>query len=147
MMAMVISVTNAHRDYRIGRSAIIACVRRVLSVEGRKRADISVVFVDDAFIRSINRRFLSRNAVTDVISFPLDGGRSMEGELYVNLDSAKRQARQFGVRFGNEVSRLVIHGVLHLAGYDDRTRSAARRMKHEEDRHVSFLFPEKEKDT
>jgi rRNA maturation RNase YbeY len=84
--------------------------------------------------------FLGHDEPTDVISFPLEEEVRLEGEVYVNLDRAKEQAKHFGVSFRNEVARLVIHGILHLVGYDDTTTEQARIMKSEEDRQLGFWF-------
>lgn len=112
------------------------CAAGVLRAEGCSDAEVSVVFIDSRRSRMLNRRFLRHDYVTDVLSFPLGMGETPEGEVYVNLDRARQQARSYGVSFSNEVGRLVIHGVLHLLGYDDTTSAAQRRMKLKEDRYV-----------
>ncbi len=95
-----------------------------------------MVFVGSRFIRNINKQFLGHDAVTDVISFVLDGEGGPDGEIYVNLDRAKRQAREYGVRYTDEVRRLVVHGVLHLVGYDDATEQQRQTMQRREDRYL-----------
>jgi rRNA maturation RNase YbeY len=90
---------------------------------------VSVVFIDSRRCRALNRRYLAHDWVTDVISFPLAPEPVLEGEVYVNLDRARSQADQLGLPYGNEVLRLVVHGVLHLLGYDDRTPVRRRRMQ------------------
>jgi rRNA maturation RNase YbeY len=84
---------------------------------------VSVVFVGSRFIRRINRRYLQHDYVTDVIAFPLGEGKEtpLEGEIYVNLDRARSQAREYKVPFSEETRRLLIHGTLHLLGYADST--------------------------
>ena len=133
-------VFNAHRTRRVKKRAASGYVNRVLSSAGVKEARVSVVFVGSRYCKMINRRYLGHNSVTDVISFPLGQGRLFEGEIYVNLDRAATQARQYRVGFNNEVARLVIHGTLHLVGYDDGTEEKAGVMKAVEDRHVRSWF-------
>jgi len=129
-----VSVYNAHRNYRRRHRAAAACVRKVLGSEGIRRGEVGVVFHDARASRAMNRRYLRHDAVTDVISFPLEhAGTALEGEIYVNLDRAREQAREYGVSFPQEVARLVIHGALHLAGYDDRTRRERAHMAERED--------------
>lgn len=135
-------VSNAHGAHRLQKRQISECVRRVLRVERAGPAAISVVLVGTRFIRRINRKFLGHDVATDVISFPLESGKDLEGEVYVNLDRARQQGRRFGVSFRSEVARLVIHGTLHLLGYDDTTQRLSRIMKSKEDRHVAYWFPE-----
>lgn len=91
------------------------------------------------FIRSINRRYLGHDWVTDVLAFPLSEGRAIEGEIYVNLDRARMQARQYKVSTTDETRRLIVHGLLHLAGYDDGTASKRRRMTARENDYVERL--------
>jgi rRNA maturation RNase YbeY len=132
-----VSVFNAHRGYRLEKKKIQAYVKRVF---GRTPARISVVFVDSRRCRVLNKRFLHHNYVTDVISFTLETQPVREGEIYINLDRAKQQAREYGVSFSNEVARLVIHGALHLIGHDDATATQRKVMKALEDEHVQAWF-------
>ena len=114
-------------------------MRAVLKGEGVPTGALSVVFVGSRFIRSINRRYHSHDAVTDVLAFPLGGERALDGEIYVNLDRAVSQARRYGVSTGNETRRLIIHGLLHLLGYDDRTSRAKRRMTQQQESYLERL--------
>lgn len=111
----------------------------VIRGEKRRTEGITVVFVNHHFIRRINRRFLKHNHATDVISFQLEDGLSNEGEIYVNLDRAKTQARDYDVSYGEEVNRLLIHGTLHLFGYEDSTRRKRERMRIREDYYLARL--------
>lgn len=135
-------VSNAHGAHRLQKRNVSDYVRRVLREEGAGPAAISVVLVGTRFIRRINRKFLGHDVATDVISFPLESGKDLEGEVYVNLDRARQQCRLFHMSFRSEVARLVIHGTLHLLGYDDKTDRLARLMKGKEDRYVAYWFPE-----
>jgi probable rRNA maturation factor len=136
-----IDVINAHPRHRLKKLPIRRAVRRVLREEHRRRATVSVVCVGSHYCRRINRKFLGHDAVTDVLSFPLADGNTLEGEIYINLDRARQQAHQYRVSFTNEATRLVVHGVLHLVGYDDANTRDRRRMKVREDEHVRFWFP------
>ena len=138
-----VAVFNAHRRYRVRRRAIAAYVRSVLSGEGRRTGAIAVIFIDGPRSRSLNRKFLGHDYSTDVVSFLLEEGKNLEGEIYVNLDRARVQASRYDVSFGNEVARLVVHGTLHLTGFDDRPAAAARRMKEREERYLRKFFPAK----
>jgi probable rRNA maturation factor len=135
-----VSVTNAQRRERCPASLIARSVRMVLRGEGYRAADISVVCVNDGVSRRINTRFLRHDFATDVISFPLGEGDAVEGELYVNLDRVRVQARRYCVSRSTELVRLVIHGVLHLIGYDDQTARERGRMHEREDVYLARLF-------
>lgn len=98
-----------------------------------------MILADTTTVRALNRRYLGHDRSTDVLSFPLAEGRILEGEVYVNLDRARAQARDYGVSYPEEVIRLVVHGTLHLAGYEDGTALARRAMRLREDRYVEAL--------
>jgi len=134
-----VRVFNAHRARRIRRAAVAEAVRGVARGERRRDAAFSVVFVGDRATAAMNRQYLGHAGSTDVISFPLGEGRAVEGEVYVNLDRARVQARRYGVPISEEVCRLVVHGTLHLLGEDDTTAAARRRMKRKEDAYVALL--------
>jgi rRNA maturation RNase YbeY len=136
-----VQVINGHRRYHMGRRRLAGYARRVLRERRVERADLRIVCIDSRYARTLNRAFLGHDYVTDVISFPLEGGTRLEGEIYVNLDRARSQARDYGISFANEVARLVIHGTLHLLGYDDRRMRDAKRMRTREDAHIQFWFP------
>lgn len=135
-----VAVINAHQRYRLSKQPIVSYVRRVLRKVNCTRASVTVVFVGSRTCRQLNRRFLSHDYVTDVLSFDLEGGKMLEGEVYVNLDRARQQAQEYGVAFGNEVARLVIHGTLHLVGYDDRRPKDVRAMRSQEEKHLAYWF-------
>ena len=94
--------------------------KRIL--KGEKISDYQLTFIgtNDRRIAELNKKFLLHPGPTDVISFPL-GEEKMEGEIYVSLERAKAQAKEWGVSYRSEVHRLVAHGLLHLIGYDDAT--------------------------
>ncbi len=134
-----ITVVNAHRRYRISRERVVQMADLVTSSEGVRVGDINIVFVTDEYIRKINSKYLHHRRSTDVISFRLDEGNSVDGEVYVSLDAVRRQSRQYRVTFTNEVRRLVIHGILHLLGYHDRRKEDRAVMRHREDTYLALL--------
>jgi probable rRNA maturation factor len=139
---ILVAVHNAHRRYRISRARVTRLVRSVCRGEGVDRARVSVVFIGSRACRTLNRKFLRHDYVTDVLSFPLgEKAGDVEGEIYVNLDRSREQARAYRVSPVLERSRLVVHGTLHLLGYTDGTQRNARRMHQREDRYL-FGFTE-----
>jgi probable rRNA maturation factor len=133
-------VSNGHPRYRVRHAQIKRYVTRTLRDGRQGRATVGVVFLDSRAMRTLNRRYLRHDRTTDVISFRLESGANLEGEVYVNLDRARTQSREYEVSFANEVARLVIHGTLHLLGYDDRTNRLRSVMKREEDRQLRHWF-------
>jgi len=133
------AVYHQHRFLRFPARETFRAVGVVLKSEMDAKYKVSVVFTDDRLIKRMNRKYLSHNRVTDVIAFELQDGIGMDGELYVNLDQARRQATEFGVPFREEVRRLLIHGTLHLAGYRDSTKQLKQKMHRLEDRYLERL--------
>ncbi|HEX9975049.1 MAG TPA: rRNA maturation RNase YbeY [bacterium] len=114
----------------------------VLSAEQVAGAEITIILVEDEYIKKLNRDFLNQNDTTDVISFHLDDLQNrdfFEGEVYANVDQIERQALDYGVSFSNELVRIVIHGLLHLVGYDDQTFTDKETMTMKEDSYLSIL--------
>ena len=135
----MVEVVNNHRRLRFPRQETLRTVRRVIRGEKRLTDGITVVFVNRYFIRRMNRKFLKRNYATDVISFRLEDGLSKGGEIYINLDRARSQAREYRVSYGEEVNRLLIHGALHLFGYEDSTKRKRERMRKREEYYLTRL--------
>lgn len=127
---------NTHRAFRIRHAEVRDLVRLVLRHERVRKAAVNVVFVDDARMTDLNRTYLKHSYTTDVLSFPLEepAPGSVEGEVYVNLDQASRQSREYRQTFAKEKRRLVVHGVLHLAGHSDATARLRSAMAAREDR-------------
>lgn len=103
---------------------------------------LAIHLVDRAEITRLNETFLKHAGSTDVITFDYADPAApgfLSGDVFVCVDEAVAQARPFGVSWQSELVRYVVHGILHLRGYDDHTPAARRRMKREEDRLVSEL--------
>jgi probable rRNA maturation factor len=131
----MIVVANSHPSLRFPKRETFRAIKSVLEYESVRSFQVSVVFVGSRFIRRINRRYLQHDYVTDVIAFPLGEGKgtALEGEMYVNLDQARSQARDYRVPFAEEIRRLLIHGTLHLLGYTDSTSRKKEQMTQRED--------------
>ncbi len=136
---MRIQVFNAHPKHRVGRQETLRLVRCVLMGERQRQATINIVLTDDRKLVKLNGEFLRHRFTTDVLSFPLpehDDQRLTEGEVYVNLDQARRQAKEYAVTPDAEIARLIVHGVLHLLGYDDRSSRQKARMTARENHYL-----------
>ncbi len=134
---MAAAVSNRQRRVRISTPRLRATAESALGALGRADRDVHVSVVDDAAIRRLNSRYLRRRTTTDVLAFDLDvpGPSRLLGEVIVSADTARRQARQAGVPVALELDLLVVHGLLHLAGWDDHEPREARLM-HERAREI-----------
>ncbi|MBS4028027.1 MAG: rRNA maturation RNase YbeY [Ignavibacteriales bacterium] len=136
----LLSVIHYQTHFRFPKVLTTYLVFNVLEEEKFFYENISVVFVGEAYMRTLNRKYFHSSKGTDVISFRLNEGKKIEGEIYVCLDQAQRQAPRFGQTFTNEVARLVIHGTLHLLGYDDQTDFQRAAMKSKEDFYLKYFL-------
>jgi probable rRNA maturation factor len=116
---------------RLPRRRLSFLAKRVLAGEGR-RLEVCIVYTGDAQVRDLNARYRRLDRTTDVLSFNVPGVRGLvpdAGEIYLSLPQARRQARRYRHSLTAELERLVVHGVLHLLGYDHKQAHDARRMK------------------
>ena len=122
--------TNEQSRLAIDCDRIERAVRMVFEDESISRAEISVAVVEDATIRKINRRYLDHDYATDVLSFLLDHDEEkLEGEVVVSAQTAQSAAKRFGWPAADELLLYVIHGMLHLAGYEDETKGQQAKMR------------------
>lgn len=120
---------------RVRKDYALACASVAMRKVPTAVNAIRFVLVNDRKMSKLHREFMNLRGTTDVITFNLtDPGEALEGEIYICLDQAKRQARDYRVPLYQEIARLAAHGVLHLAGLDDNTESGRRQMRKFEDR-------------
>ena len=117
----------------VDRARLARLVRAVLAGEGRRGARVGIVLTTDEVLRRLNADYRGKDKVTDVLSFPADADDSEDGrylgDIAVSLERAAEQAPRFGNRFPAEVDRLLVHGLLHLCGYDHHAPADGRKMK------------------
>lgn len=123
---MAIEVVSKQRLVSVNRDRIGDLTRRTLASVGRAEFSLTVAFVRDRRIKELNRDFRGKDQTTDVLSFPAgesDDGFEIDylGDIVISTDTAARQAKEAGHSLDREVNELVIHGVLHLCGYDHET--------------------------
>jgi probable rRNA maturation factor len=136
---MPITLARAGADSPPGpspaRARFAAYARRVLAREGVRRADVHVVFGDDAMLRALNARWRGIDRATDILSFtyaddgPLARARALEGELVLSTARLAAQAKRYRHSPGAELLRLVTHGLLHLCGHDHMKAGERRVMR------------------
>lgn len=131
---ITVEVSDTQSHLKVDPDAVARLVRETLAAEGVTRAAVSVALVDDPTIHTINRRHLDHDWPTDVITFPLSGPDDPElaGELVVSAEMAATTAEQAGVGAWDELALYVVHGLLHLCGYDDTTASDRDAMRRRE---------------
>ena len=136
-----ISIASPQEIVPIDRGRMRETVRAVLDGEGVADAEISLAFVDNATIHTLNKRYLDHDEPTDVLSFPLSepGAKRLAGELVIGAEVAQAQAQERGHDVQQELALYVIHGLLHLCSYDDKSDEAAREMRASERHYLAQL--------
>jgi probable rRNA maturation factor len=131
-----VSIASPQEVVPIDRGRMREIVRAVLDGEDEPQAEVSLAFVDNRTIHTLNKRYLQHDEPTDVLSFPLSepGAAKLSGELVIGAEVALAQARERGHDVQAELALYVIHGLLHLCGYDDHDEAGAAAMR-ERERH------------
>lgn len=100
----------------------------------KKTGDIAFIFCNDEKILEINNQYLQHNYYTDIITFDYSEGQIISGDIFISIDTVKSNAEEFKVSFDNELHRILIHGILHLCGQDDKTPELRTEMTAKENR-------------
>ena len=130
-----VEVFNGHPTTRLRHRPFADDVARVLRDAGLENGTVRILFLDKKEHRALNVEFLGHDYDTDVITFPLEAD-PLEGEIYVSVEQGRKQADEFEVSYYREWRRLVIHGALHLVGYDDATDEEREAMRELEDHYL-----------
>ena len=91
--------------------------------------DINIIFSSDSYLLKINQEYLNHNYHTDVITFDYSESRKISGDIFIGINKVKENSDRYGVSLISEINRVIIHGVLHLIGYDDGDEKGSRKMK------------------
>jgi probable rRNA maturation factor len=136
-----IQVFQGCRAVRVSQAEMQRAATQVLRRLRVRRYDLSLAVLDDAGLAELNRRYRNRRGPTDVLAFDLreDASRTMEGQIVISAETAHRQARQRRISAKTELMLYLIHGILHLAGFDDTTPQAARQMRRQEQQLLQAL--------
>lgn len=127
------------------RETVERLIQYVLDEEDATLIHVSVVLSDHSTVRRLNAAYLDHDYNTDVLSFSMSGdddpSDAAEGEVYVDLDTAAERHEEFDTSFERETYRYVVHGVLHLLGYDDATEDGQQLMRAREDQYLDAVLP------
>ena len=124
-----VAFTDDKTEIPLKKDEVRRLIELVCNNEKLAGGAVNVIFVDSEYIRQLNERFLKHDYPTDVMAFTLqEPGQNLEGEIYVCSELAVTQAQEHHVPFKEELFRLVIHGMLHLVGYDDADHDEQRMM-------------------
>ena len=113
-------------------------LKMVAGSEIKTLGDISIIFCSDNYILDVNLRYLHHDYFTDVITFDYCEGNRLSGDLFISVDSVRENAVEFGTEFDDELHRVIVHGLLHLIGYDDHTLEDQKLMREKEDYYLGL---------
>lgn len=123
----------------IRRRDTSAWIKAVAATYGRKVGEVAYIFVDDKKILEVNRQYLQHDYYTDIITFDYTEDDVISGDLFISLDTVRTNAEQVGATYDNELHRVIIHGILHLCGINDKGPGEREIMEAAENRALAML--------
>lgn len=115
-------------------------IKKTVKSEGATLISLNYIFCTDEYLKEINIQFLDHKTYTDIITFNYNPSETeIEGEIYISIDRVRENAETYNTDFPTELNRVMIHGVLHLLGYNDKTKSEKKAMREKEDSYLSLL--------
>jgi probable rRNA maturation factor len=114
-------------------------LNEVIRREGSVSGDLRFIVTNDESLRKINVQFLEHDYNTDVISFNYNSGNIISGEVYISIETVKDNAINYKVSLKEEIHRVILHGVLHLVGYNDKTEKESKLMKRMENLWLTYI--------
>lgn len=134
MNNMITYNTDGVRMPKIKRRETTTWIKRVVAAHGRKTGEIGYMFVNDDKILEVNNEYLGHNYYTDIITFDYDEGDTVSGDIVISLDTVRSNAELFGKDYDEELHRVIIHGILHLCGINDKGPGEREIMEAEENK-------------
>lgn len=131
---------NIHNDFNdqltFNEKAIKELCQKVVESEGCHNAEIDLILTNRKFLNSLKKKYFQMDVFTDVMAFNLGDDRNIDGEIYISIDDVLENSKLFSKTFDNEFSRILIHGTLHLLGYDDKTKKEKNNMTQLEEKYL-----------
>lgn len=124
---------------KIKKRNTVAWIKQVIDEHCKKVGDVSFIFCSDTYLLDVNKQYLDHDYFTDVITFDYVEGDVVSGDIFISVDRVKENAKSFSTSFSNELNRIIIHGILHLLGYNDKTDTDKLIMTGKEDLYLNLL--------
>ena len=141
-MPVIIEIQNLQTTIPLNLLQLKKLIRKVLKHQQIVDAHLSFVFVSDLKIKALNKKYLQHDFATDVLTFdwrPKGSGSSLEGEIIISAQTAKRQAAEYDLSLKDEILLYMVHGVLHLLGFDDHSPAKIKKMRAQEKKLLAAL--------
>ena len=131
---------NYEIDFKLeNEEAIRNWISSCINARGFTEGELNYIFCDDEYLLKLNVEFLEHDTLTDIISFDYTLGKQLSGDIFISIERIKENAQKYSQTPDNELNRVIIHGVLHYMGYQDKTAKAKAIMKAEEDKCLTLL--------
>ncbi len=114
-------------------------IEKLAESENRTLGDISYILCSDNYLLEINRQYLNHDYFTDVITFDYSEENVISGDIFISVDTVADNAKEYNVTFEKELERVMVHGVLHLVGYNDKSDSEVKQMRAKENQYLSLF--------
>jgi len=124
------SLKNSHK--------IISWINKVVGIEEYSLGNICYIFCSDKYLHNINFTYLNHDTFTDIITFNYNENKIISGDIFISIERVKENAHHFKVDFDKELKRVMIHGVLHLLGYNDKLKEDITIMRSKEDYYINL---------
>ncbi|HNX42930.1 MAG TPA: rRNA maturation RNase YbeY [Bacteroidales bacterium] len=121
------------------RQLLRSWIKEVISWEGLKTGEVNYIFCDDENLYELNINYLKHNTLTDIITFDYTERNKISGDIYISVERVSENAKKFDKKFYDELYRVMIHGILHLAGYKDKDETSKIAMRRKEDECLNLL--------
>ena len=141
-----ILIENRQKTRRLNLTKLSRIASQILKLQGEKKAELSLVFVTNSQMASLNKKYLSASKPTDVLAFPMGEKKEKRrnvypvGDVVISVEKALTQAREWGQPFEKELTRLLIHGCLHLFGFRDEKRPERIKMFRQQEKILALVY-------
>ncbi|RZS99329.1 rRNA maturation RNase YbeY [Aquimarina brevivitae] len=119
-----------------------AWLQKVVDSEGKSTNEINYIFCDDDYLLQVNKEYLNHDYYTDIITFDTCVGNVLGADIFISVDRVRENAESLNVDFNNELLRVMVHGILHLCGYKDKSNDEAQVMRSKEDEKINMFHVE-----
>ena len=131
---------NYELDFKLEDEVLYSnWISKVISSEGKNEGEINYIFCDDDYLIQLNQQYLDHDTLTDIISFDYTIGNELHGDVFVSIERVRENAIDFNVNFGEELKRVLVHGVLHYCGYNDKKAEDGKIMRQKEEEKMKMF--------
>ena len=134
---------NYELDFKLDKeSNYTDWINKIIIRESSSLGNLNYIFCEDTYLVEINLKYLNHNTLTDIITFDYSDESTISGDIFISIDRVRENANEYSVSFDDELKRVMIHGVLHLLGYNDKTEEQKHMMRNKENEMIQLFHVE-----